>query len=85
MSEDIGAFGAQPAGDKEKEKENGETPLRIGAETVFLKMQTSEGEDIEVSLLNVINQLFIDMGHFDMRVRTLEGGEPETDNPLIKL
>ena len=56
---------------------------KIPAETVWFKMRGSNGEEVDVNLLQAINQLFIDMGHFDRRVRELEGDAPES--PLIKI
>ena len=37
-----------------------EAPFKIGAEAVMLKMHTEEGEAVEVSLLQVVNQMFLD-------------------------
>ena len=75
MEEDNGkvgeaVWGANP--DNPKAGTDGEEATRVGAENIWLKMPTSEGKMIEVNLLQVINQLFIDMGHFDRRVRALE-------------
>lgn len=63
---------------------------RIGAENVWLKMPLPQSDPeaepkfIEVNLLQVINQLFMDMGHFDRRVRQLEI-EQEPESPIIRV
>lgn len=67
-------WGAHPLNDKEEGEEEEEKLQPIDAGQVWFKMPNpqEEGEMVDVNLLSVINQLFIDMGHFDMRVHTLE-------------
>lgn len=78
-------WGAKPliAGNSENGVEETPDEDKIPAETVWFKMRTSNGGEVDVNLLQAINQLFIDMGHFDRRVRELEGEAPES--PLIKV
>jgi len=44
----------------------------LGAEQVMLKMHSEEGEPIEVNLLQVVNQMFMDMGHIHHRLLGIE-------------
>ena len=76
-------WGAQPADEPNGEIPDGVEIVKVPAESVFFKMKASNGDDVEINMLQAINQLFIDMGHFDARVRELEGDSPE--NPIIKL
>jgi hypothetical protein len=73
-----------PEGSEEGEEE----PLKIGAENVWLKMPTSTGEMIEINLLQVINQLFMDLGEFDARILVIEEAlvnDPKEDDLIIKV
>lgn len=70
------SWGAKPLNEEE-------TSTEIPVENIKLKMVTSEGTEIKVSLLQVINQLFIDLGHFDLRVRKLEDKDKEKSSVLI--
>ncbi len=78
-------WGAAPL-DPEIDAPNEESVIKIGAESIWLRMPKgdwdplsgTEPEMIDVNLLQVINQLFIDLGHFDRRLSFLEDmQEPE--------
>lgn len=70
-----------------------EPDIQIGAESIFFRMPKGDTdplsseppEMIDVNLLQVINQLFVDMGHFDRRLRALEGTGVIEDSRIIKV
>jgi len=72
-------WGAQPLEEKEPKDDS-----KVGAERVCFKMPIEDStEMIEVNLLQVINQLFVDMAHFHNRVCELEEAEEKRKSNII--
>ncbi len=73
-------WGANP--DDEHAGESDKDGPRVGAENIWFKMPKEDGTMMDVNLLQVINQVFVDMGHFDMRLSQFEAKEEE-ESPIV--
>lgn len=72
-------WGANP--DNEHAGESDEEAPRIGAENIWFKMPKEDGTMIDINLLQALNQVFIDLGHFDERLKAFETEEDES--PIV--